>query len=84
MEEILPAARLLSRATAVTPLDYERAKSAFLEHMQRAGVAAAELGAQVATATRTSYPIHFFGKSNLTWASACCTGGRTHVGKPAP
>ena len=47
MEEILPAARLLSRATAVTPLDYERAKAAFLAHMQRAGVAAAQLGAQV-------------------------------------
>ena len=47
MEEILPAARLLSRATAVAPLDYERAKAAFLTHMQRAGVAAAELGTQV-------------------------------------
>ncbi len=47
MEEILPAARLLSQATAVTPLDYERAKGAFLAHMQRAGVASAELSRQV-------------------------------------
>lgn len=54
MEEILPAARLLSRATAVAPLDYERAKAAFLMHMQRAGVAAAELGAQVQPALAMS------------------------------
>ncbi len=33
MEEILPAARLLSRATAVTPLDYERAKATFLVNL---------------------------------------------------
>ena len=33
MEEIIPAARLLSRATALTPSDYERAKSAFLSGM---------------------------------------------------
>jgi hypothetical protein len=54
MEEILPAARLLSRATAVAPLDYERAKAAFLAHMQRAGVAAAELGAQVQPSLRVN------------------------------
>ena len=53
MEEILPAARLLSRATAVTPLDYERAKAAFLAHMQRAGVASAELSRQVSGSRRT-------------------------------
>ena len=42
MQEILPAARLLSRATALTPSDYERAKAAFLS-----GVDASRLAAQV-------------------------------------
>ena len=50
MEEILPAARLLRRATAVTPLDYERAKQGFLAHVDRAGVASAELGRQACPA----------------------------------
>ena len=36
MEEILPAARLLSRATSVTPSDYEQAKRMFLEGLERA------------------------------------------------
>lgn len=40
MEEILPAARLLSRATAVTPSDYERAKTLFLTGLHNAGVQA--------------------------------------------
>ena len=40
VEEILPAARLLSRATGVTPADFERAKALFLEGVQNAGVAA--------------------------------------------
>ena len=40
MEEILPAARLLSRATAVTPSDYERAKTLFLAGLHNAGVQA--------------------------------------------
>ena len=40
MEELLPAARLLSRATAVTPGDYEQAKSAFLQGLQNAGAQA--------------------------------------------
>ena len=31
MEEILPAARLLSRATSPTPSDYGRAKAAFIQ-----------------------------------------------------
>ena len=38
MEEIVPAARLLSRATAVSPSDYDRAKTLFLEGLQHAGV----------------------------------------------
>lgn len=38
--EILPAARLLSRATALTPTDYERAKGLFLAGVDRAGLAA--------------------------------------------
>lgn len=38
--EILPAARLLSRATALTPSDYERAKGLFLAGVDRAGLAA--------------------------------------------
>ena len=42
MEEILPAARLLSRATALSPSDYERAKALFLS-----GVDASNLAAQV-------------------------------------
>ena len=40
MEEIIPAARLLSRATALTPSDYERAKSAFLSGMDASSLAA--------------------------------------------
>lgn len=36
MEEILPAARLLSRATSPKPSDYERAKSAFLQEVRGA------------------------------------------------
>ena len=40
MEEIVPAARLLSRATAVSPSDYDRAKTLFLEGLQNAGVQA--------------------------------------------
>ena len=46
MEEILPAARLLSQATAVTPSDYEHAKAVFLEHVQSAGAAAENLRKQ--------------------------------------
>ena len=40
MEEILPAARLLSRATAVSPSDYERAKTLFLTGLHNAGIQA--------------------------------------------
>lgn len=40
MEEIIPAARLLSRATALTHSDYERAKTAFLSGMDASGLAA--------------------------------------------
>ena len=47
MEEILPAARLLSQATAVTPSDYEHAKAVFLRHVQTAGAAAENLSKQV-------------------------------------
>jgi len=46
MEEILPAARLLSQATAVTPSDYEHAKAVFLRHVQSAGAAAENLSKQ--------------------------------------
>lgn len=38
--EILPGARLLSRATALTPVDYERAKGLFLAGVDRTGLAA--------------------------------------------
>ena len=44
MEEIIPAARLLSRATALTSSDYERAKSAFLSGMDASGLAAQVTG----------------------------------------
>lgn len=47
MEEILPAARLLRRATAVAPANYERVKAAFLERMTHAGISARQLGRQV-------------------------------------
>ena len=40
MEEILPAARLLSRATAVTPSDYDKAKTLFLAGLHNAGMQA--------------------------------------------
>lgn len=42
MEEILPAARLLSRATSPSPSDYERARTAFIK-----GVHEVSLQAQV-------------------------------------
>jgi hypothetical protein len=45
MEEILPAARLLSRATAVTPSDYDRAKTLFLAGLHDAGMQAQVGGA---------------------------------------
>lgn len=40
LQELLPAGRLLSRAARVTPLQYEQAKAAFLEHVSHAGLAA--------------------------------------------
>ena len=40
MEEILPAARLLSRATALSPTDYERAKGYFLSGVDASGMMA--------------------------------------------
>ena len=46
MEEILPAARLLSRATSPSPSDYERARTAFIQ-----GVHEVRLQAQVLIAT---------------------------------
>lgn len=51
MEEILPAARLLSRATSPTPSDYERAKAAFLR-----GVRAATIQAQVQASALSPLP----------------------------
>lgn len=51
MEEILPAARLLSRAAALTPSDYDRAKAGFLS-----GVDASKLAAQACLNPRL---IHF-------------------------
>ena len=38
MEEILPAARLLNRATAVAPADYDRAKAQFLAGLKDVGL----------------------------------------------
>ena len=56
MEEILPAARLLSRATAVTPSDYERAKTLFLTGLHNAGIQA-----QVFISPPPSnFPLHMF------------------------
>lgn len=56
MEEILPAARLLSQATAVTPSDYERAKAVFLEHVKTLGAAAEQLSKQVILPSCIPYP----------------------------
>ena len=53
MEEIIPAARLLSRATALTHSDYERAKIAFLSGMDASGLAA-----QVTRRTQRTLPQH--------------------------
>ena len=47
LEEVLPAARLLSRAASVAPADYDRAKAAFIEGISRAGVAAEDVRAQL-------------------------------------
>ena len=55
MEEIIPAARLLSRATALTHSDYERAKSAFLSGMEASGLAA-----QVQSDGQNEYLAHAF------------------------
>ena len=51
MQEVMPAARLLQNATSMVPSDYERAKAAFLEAVQRAGLRTGELKAQVAALT---------------------------------
>jgi hypothetical protein len=56
MEEILPAARLLSRATALSPTDYERAKAYFLS-----GVDASGMVAKVSSPSRTSPSCPIFG-----------------------
>ncbi|KAL0047976.1 hypothetical protein WJX82_004829 [Trebouxia sp. C0006] len=52
MEEILPAARLLSRATAVTPSDYDRAKTLFLAGLHDAGMQAQSLVHQLEEAAK--------------------------------
>ncbi|KAL3160063.1 hypothetical protein ABBQ38_009778 [Trebouxia sp. C0009 RCD-2024] len=52
MEEILPAARLLSRATAVSPSDYERAKTLFLAGLHNAGAQAQTLVLQLEEAAK--------------------------------
>jgi len=63
MEEIIPAARLLSRATALTHSDYERAKSAFLTGMDASGLAA-----QVNTSQHAKEFLHL---SELAETCAC-------------
>ena len=40
LQELLPAGRLLSSATRVSPEQYERAKGAFLQQVAQAGLAA--------------------------------------------
>ena len=50
MEEILPAARLFSRATAGAPADYDRAKAQFLAGLKDVG-----LHAQVSLLLKLSY-----------------------------
>jgi hypothetical protein len=50
IEEILPAGRLLSRATAVAPVDYERAKSQFLEKLDSLRLTATDLTRQLEAA----------------------------------
>ncbi|KAK9804274.1 hypothetical protein WJX72_004315 [[Myrmecia] bisecta] len=52
MEEILPAARLLSRATSMTAVDYERAKNLFLSGVKNAGMAATDLSRQLDAAAQ--------------------------------
>ncbi|CAL8466123.1 g5659 [Coccomyxa elongata] len=54
MEEILPAARLLSRATALSPSDYERAKTLFLSGVDASNLAAQELGRQLEAAAQAA------------------------------
>jgi len=54
MEEILPAARLLSRATAVTPSDYDRAKTLFLAGLHDAGMQAQVSAALPCTHSNTA------------------------------
>ncbi|KAK9840821.1 hypothetical protein WJX81_007219 [Elliptochloris bilobata] len=78
--EILPAARLLSRATALTPTDYERAKALFLVGVDRAGLAAEELGKQLEALAQAAIPSS--GRSGdeaaaVTAAAAVASGGQT-------
>jgi len=47
LAEILPAARLLSQAAAVRPVDYDRAKEAFLEGLSRVGISSDDLRSQI-------------------------------------
>ena len=40
LQELLPAGRLLSSATRLSPQQYEQAKGAFLQQVSQAGLAA--------------------------------------------
>jgi hypothetical protein len=59
LEEILPAARLLSAATSEQPIDYERAKAHFLEVPPPPRPSLISLSAQSCPATK-QFPLYVY------------------------
>ena len=81
MEEIIPAARLLSRATALTHSDYERAKSAFLSGMDASGLAAQVIRwTQTIPCTCTHMCSMLDSDDGLAWLASLSCALRTDVG----
>ena len=67
MEEILPAARLLSRATAVTPSDYDCAKTLFLAGLHNAGMQAQVSPQPLSPAACIIHLTHLCDKVQCKW-----------------
>lgn len=47
VEEIIPAGRLLSRATSLTQRNYDEAKTTFLDGLTNAGISSGQLGEEI-------------------------------------
>ncbi|KAK9862508.1 hypothetical protein WJX84_009406 [Apatococcus fuscideae] len=76
MEEIVPAARLLSRATSEVPQDFEHSKHIFLHTVDRMKVVSEELGRQLQEVARRAQ----LSQASATQSSEASTSG----GDPGP